>query len=471
MRTFLLFALTFVPAWACSCGAWPSAKQAWEESPAVFVGRVERTEPDANSDEHYLYKGQTAWVRVEDPFKGVSADETLTLSQPSHNCAPKFKPGQSVLLYLYPTGKSGVWEAPGCYRSRDMAEAADDLLFLRALPGSAKGNRLSGTVELFERSAAEGFRKSKAISGIHVTVSGDGHSMETLTNADGIYELYGLAPGKYKVDVKVPRGLKLDFPVIQGPVENTLKVGLRNQEFELGPHSEISVDFVLMADNRMSGRVLDPEGKPMDGVCLELEPAAGKAGPYSVFDCTKSGGKYTLEEMPAGQYRIVANRSGRMTASEPFAKLYYPGVAERDKASVITIGTGETLTDLDIRVLAVAKRVSLSGRLQFNDRAPVPDSDVQFVSAEHEYHERTSTEADGSFNFSVIAGKVGELHGEIRIFRTEADQCPQFGASFNPNGFMTTLSTPPIAISTEKDQSGIILTLPFRSCKDWPDKQ
>ena len=46
------------------------------------------------------------------------------------------------LITLYISGlEPGFWVAPGCHRSRSLATAADDLLFLRALPKSATTNR------------------------------------------------------------------------------------------------------------------------------------------------------------------------------------------------------------------------------------------------------------------------------------------------------------------------------------------
>jgi hypothetical protein len=94
-RWWLLLLLAGVPGWACMCVAWPSAKDAWADSPVVFLGRVETTEqqtfPYGNSG---TYIGeQKARVVVEEAFKGVKAGERLALEQPGHNCAPKFKEG------------------------------------------------------------------------------------------------------------------------------------------------------------------------------------------------------------------------------------------------------------------------------------------------------------------------------------------------------------------------------------------
>ena len=54
---------------------------------------------------------------------------------------------------------SGSWYVPPCSHSLgSAAPGGDDLLFLRKLPQSAKGTRLSGEVELYEDSPKEAFR-------------------------------------------------------------------------------------------------------------------------------------------------------------------------------------------------------------------------------------------------------------------------------------------------------------------------
>lgn len=138
-RWWLLLLLAGVPGWACSCGALPSAKDAWAGTPVVFLGRVEKTEQRTfpyGAGDTYIAE-QEARVVVEEAFKGVKAGERLALEQPGHNCAPKFKEGDRVLFYLHPTKAENVWEAYGCHRTRSLAKAADDLLFLRALPWAA----------------------------------------------------------------------------------------------------------------------------------------------------------------------------------------------------------------------------------------------------------------------------------------------------------------------------------------------
>jgi hypothetical protein len=127
------------------CFGWPTAKQAWEGSPLVFAGVVEDVRV-LISEEPFAV--QQVKVRVVEPFKGAATDQIVELRQPINGCSPNFQQSNRELFYLHPSREAGYWNAPGCHRNRSLGDAADDLVFLRALPGSARGNRLSGSVEL-----------------------------------------------------------------------------------------------------------------------------------------------------------------------------------------------------------------------------------------------------------------------------------------------------------------------------------
>jgi len=53
-------------------------------------------------------------------------------------------------------------------------------------------------------------------------------------------------------------------------------------------------------------------------------------------------------EIPKGQYVLVANPDGKPSSREPFPKIFYPNVTERERALVIEIKPGEKLANLDI---------------------------------------------------------------------------------------------------------------------------
>ncbi len=459
---YLLAFVASVPVWACSCSGWPSAKDAWRDSPTVFLGLVERADPNQQGEEYVAE--QTVFALVDEAFKGAKKGQVFTLKQPGHNCAPKFRAGERVLFYIHPGEKPDEWEAHGCHRTRSYDSASDDLLFLQRLPASAAGNRLSGEVELYE-DGAQGFRKVRPLAGVKVTATPrDGPSKITTTNADGVYEWYGLPAGEYKVGIEVPKGMRIRFPMMTGVKRST-----RDGFVHLDTESGVSVDYLLMSDTKITGRVLDPNGKPMDGVCVDIRPVSSNndAGNSRVFDCTKSG-KFVMEMMPPGQYYVVANRNGRVTAGEPFPTIYYPGTANLKQAVPVTVPEGGTVENIDIRVPSIRKIDELVGRVVFSDGAPAPKAYVKFAGKVKGYGEQTVAEPDGSFRLRILSGTEGALEAEVMLGTDEAAACPQFASAIVPGSFLTYLKSVPVFVGEKSPTSEIKLFLQVASCKSWP---
>lgn len=453
MRTLLLLLVTGIGTWGCSCSTWPSAKGAWEESPLVFVGRVE-----AASFSYMGVSAQTAQVRVEEAFKGTKIGAVLELDQPGHNCAPKFKEGERVLFYLHPAKSAGKWEAWGCHRTRHVDAALDDLLFLRGLPGTAKGNRLSGEVTLMDSE----WKTLRNLAGVKVRIQSGSTLVETVTNGDGLYEMYNLPPGKYTVQAELPKGTKVSHLDVAGAG------GRRGQsassEVELRATNGVSVGFWLTPDNSLSGRVVDPEGKPMPGVCVDLEltDAPEKRLRFAI-ECTKDDGVFTMSDAPTGTVRVVANKRGDRSGSTPFGAVYYPGTEDASKAGVVTIRDGEKVEGVEIRIPRLDKRIFITGRVVYRDGTPAKKISVDL--AEGNYGVRlVETDESGAFRAPLLTGKAGRIYGQLSVFRQSELRCEEYAKLAQGRGFLA-VRTPEIAFAGDADLADVVLTLPVGACR------
>jgi hypothetical protein len=170
--------------------------------------------------------------------------------------------------------------------------------------------------------------------------------------------------------------------------------------------------------------------------------------------------------MPAGRYRIVANRDGVLSSREPFPATYYPGVLDKALAGVLTVRAGEAQENLEFRIRATAKVVSVSGRFEFKDGRPVSYEGLRFTPLTGGQEEHFPVAEDGSFRISLLAGRPGNLVGELFVQRDAIKACPQFGTG-TIKGRISGPATPPALIATEQDQSNVILTLEMESCAGW----
>ncbi len=467
-RRLALLLIFAVRSWACVCSGWPSVKQAWRDAPAVFLGTVEIADPDGD-DRELMFQEQFVRIHVDEAFKGVSAGQTIALHQGATDCDAKFRTGQRAVFYLY-RGTGGGWSVRWCTYALGSAEpAGDDLLFLRGLPKSAIGTRLSGEVEYYQESPTESFKRVAGLPNVKVKISGPrGLTQEAKTNVAGVFEVFGLPPGTYSVGIEVPSGLAIDFPVVTGSAP------VRGDEAAviLKADGGASVGFVLEDDTRLSGRMLDAKGAPIKNVCIDLEPLEGRGeNGARFFDCSKGDGSFRMRMMPPGKYRLVARDEVRLDGLKSESTLYYPGVRNREGSKVVSVEAGRYIKHLDIRLPSDEKRYRIAGRLQFADGAPVPGAKVTFTSPQHGYSEETETNADGSFGLSAVAGMAGQLSGQFVVFEQMLRSCPQLKVGRLRGGMFRLMDANPVPLSIDSDREHLTLELPSQSCKDWPPRR
>ncbi len=467
MRTIaLLLMWTAVHGFACSCASAPSTKEAWRSASIVVLGTVVSVRPGV-ADPRGLAE-QTVEVRVEEAFKGARKSQVLTLTHVVNGCSGFFKAGTRRLLYLYPEAPKGALDIRGCDRGGSDGPS-EDLLFLRGLPDSARGNRISGEVEFYEDSLTEGFHRIGGAPGVRVTAVPTGGPPETaVTDGDGIYVMRFLRPGEYTVKIDTPKGWRVRFPMVSGP---RLRETANEARVRLDAESDANAGFVLAANTQMRGRVLDPDGKPLKNVCVNLEALSTNSGNGRISSCTGADGAYLLEMIPPGPYRVAANGGNRRSAAAPFGAVYYPGVADRNDAQIVTVSEGGMVDGVDIRIPSMAPVVRLSGRVLFQDGVPAPGADVEFVAGSRDYRESAATGPDGKFSMQVLADQRGEIHAKIMVWKDEVAECPQFGTTIHPNGWAGTLESAPALAASKADQSGIVLTLAAPSCTAWPKRR
>jgi hypothetical protein len=227
-KIFLLavFALLFVaPAGvvaACTCGGTPSVCASYLAADAVFTGTVRRVglpRPKKDADGEEYVAGQVAHIQVEKAFKGMTESEVI-FHTAGTSCDPVYAEGERRLFYAYRDEKTKQWVTHACDRNGLVERAADDLLYLQGLPASARRTRIAGELAHYEEGPAGGFRRVSNIAGAKVKITGERQTYEVYTDQNGVYEIYGLPPGKYAVEPEPLAGLKLGTPLRYGETDS-----------------------------------------------------------------------------------------------------------------------------------------------------------------------------------------------------------------------------------------------------------
>jgi hypothetical protein len=122
--------------------------------------------------------------------------------------------------------------------------------------------------------------------------------------------------------------------------------------YQLSPMTSFLLVFLLLAQlpaglqaqtGVVTGVVRTDSGIPLEGVRIAVTPVSESAVDSGVLESqglTDSAGRYRLENISPGRYRILVGRNSFST--------YHPGVAELDRATIIQVVARSTIEVLDM---------------------------------------------------------------------------------------------------------------------------
>jgi len=472
---FLLFTTKSVK--ACTCGPKPTVLDSFEMSQDVIIAEIIAVEK-SKDDDNYPYGVKGAKMSVKKVFKGnlKEGGEVFFEQGGGANCIWTYRDeeiGAKVLIYSTPyEGRRAVSE---CGRSGGLSGVGDDLLYLENIDKVRGKTRISGQVRYgFFGGAPEG----QSVQGKKIRVIGKNKTHTATTDKNGIYEIYDLPAGDYFIEPEVPDGWKINLYMLryspslppyyeyqEEKYPNRFPVVLENKK-------HISLDFMYDIDNVIQGRVLDPSGKPMKGICVTAVKAEATEFKYGPFDCTDEKGVFAITELNSKSYVLVINGDGEISATQPIKMIFHPGVKDRSKATVINIAEGKKIALPDFRVPEIVETVTLSGILTYSDGTPVRTHKVQFIADKNdetvEGEPYDYTEADGSFSLKIFKGQSGRIRAEMIFGTRHLESCPGLrNAVIETDKIpgIVTASTLWTEIKADKDSKDIKLKFAFPKCE------
>jgi hypothetical protein len=162
----------------------------------------------------------------------------------------------------------------------------------------------------------------------------------------------------------------------------------------------------MMPMGHLSGRVLDPAGKPVPKAVVEVHGPGIQmnlpADEQGRFDFHKLGfpGTYTLSAIPPAGFPAPEHMpdDDRVLA---WTRTFYPGVTDPGGAATIFLSPGGSVDNLDLKLKAVPAHAVRGVLLQPGGK-PAADVEVTLSSAKGLF--KAKTFADGAFEFLAADG-------------------------------------------------------------------
>src|SRR5262249_32445851 len=137
----------------------------------------------------------------ERSYRGWTAKTAeVVTGQGLGDCGYHFRQGERYLVYAYPHRETGKLYTGICQRTRPLGEATEDLEYLSKKDDPSQQSGVEGVVEELTKDSV-----ARPLAGMSVTVEGESGRWTVLSQKDGRFRLWGLAPGRYRVTPVLPR--------------------------------------------------------------------------------------------------------------------------------------------------------------------------------------------------------------------------------------------------------------------------
>jgi hypothetical protein len=210
------------------------------------------------------------------------------------------------------------------------------------------------------------------------------------TDIQGHFHLE-LGPGSYRLWVEREGFARQSYG--SGVPEGTGSV------LTVAPGQELhDIAFRITPLGALSGRVLDQDGDPLQGVGIQVLRVSYASGMRQLIPVAGASsndrGEYRCYDLPAGRYFVLATPKGSPLShpmeagalvpevQDAYVPLYYPGVVELESASAVPVPEGGDIQQIDFRlqsIRATTLRGRVSGPVKFDS------NQIQVVLAHNDH--------------------------------------------------------------------------------------
>jgi len=228
------------------------------------------------------------------------------------------------------------------------------------------------------------------------------------TSKTGKYVLTNVESGTYDVSPSVPT---LVVPNQGNSGQSGKSVTIEKGESVKG------IDFDLVSQGSISGRVRDASGEPVKGQTVELILRGEDNYSRSFYSSapgdhtTNDDGIYRISGVPPGRYVVKVGIAYGLTGYKRdknrvyYPEAFHPSADEPSKATIVEVASGRESTDVDIAVGRPLKIYEIVGQLIVVETgAPVPNVGLEVITTDGA---KSSIRLSGAFSSNA--------NGEFRI--------------------------------------------------------
>lgn len=373
---------------ACTCGQNGPPCESYGTASAVFAGTVIAERISERPKGERLKVDEIDWVpravkfSVEQAFSGVTTTEVEVFTgRGGGDCGYGFRVGQRYLVYAHHYQDKLTTSI--CTRTRPFSQATEDLAFLGTLSSARPGVTIHGSIIREDRPKDEPLS-----SDVLITIEGESQRKEVRPDAEGRYRVSGLPPGKYKVTLQLP---------------DTLTTYKNESELTVSDRGCAAASWFVTDNGRVNGRVVDADGQPIARILVGLvDPANNPKEDYAKLERTDAEGNFQFAGVPRGRYLITVNHTRYPEQDDPtkaYPPSFYPGVIDKEQAQAITVGFGEKVNDLVVRVPARQPPSVVKVSVVWSDGSPVAKASVGVTDV---------TQGESSLSYTVLTDEQGQ---------------------------------------------------------------
>jgi hypothetical protein len=352
MGKFLAFLGVLARAFACESVYVPPC-EAGSQNDQIFVGTaIEERTPFGPFR-----------FSIDEALKGI-APGTKEIEVGPGPCEAGYQAGRQYLILVHhPSGE----RTPGFTLGERVEDAAESIGHFRAL---ARGEHVTALKGRIAENVADNsvrfdidYKHRPGLPGVEITASKEGRTYTTYSDFSGSYLLQVPEAGRYRVVAKFA-GHASANPAY---------------ELDVAPDSCKELSLGMWTASRLTGHLIGADGKPADGIAVQLMPASERRNSPPLAK-TDASGRFEFTNIPPGDYVVGVNITG-LNSKLPYDTRYYPGVSERSAAGVVKIAGAQTIERLDFRIgeRKPTRRIVVS--VEWSDGRPVINASVNCLSS------------------------------------------------------------------------------------------